>query len=148
MGLSLLGPLAAASPTARGPMSSYPPKAAQPTFSVISHSFAYQPDAHFTGLLEPGFFANLADEHKVHFGQGANDTYNEAVSLWAWLTQALSRRKSCLAAVARVLVLCCSLSRPPCSANPGAYCKARGKLPPAFLKDATCKLGQAIEDRV
>jgi hypothetical protein len=67
--------------------------------------------------------------------------------LWAWLSQALSGSKSCLAACARVLVLCCSLGQPLPSANTGGYCKARAKLPVAFLRDLTADLGRQIHAR-
>jgi hypothetical protein len=128
-------------------MSCYSPVDQQPTFGLLSRAFAFRPGARFTGLLEPAFFASLADKHHVHFGTGASDTFNPAVTLWAWLSQALSPRKSCVAAVARVLVLCCSLSRPLCSANAGAFCKARGKLPADFLKAAAVQLGRSVEQR-
>jgi hypothetical protein len=128
-------------------MSSYSSSTPQPTFSLLSRSFAFRQDARFTGLLCPSFFQGLADKHNLHFGLGAGDTFNPAVTTWAWLTQVLSPVKSCVAAAARVLVLSCSLSRPLCSANSGAFCKARGKLSADFLKDTTVQLGQSIEQR-
>jgi len=56
--------------------------------------------------------------------------YTAAVTLWAFLSQVLHQReqRSCLAAVARVVVLMTALSRP-CSDNTGAYCRARARLP-------------------
>jgi hypothetical protein len=128
-------------------MSFYSSSSTQPTFSLLSRSFAFRPDAAFTGLLEPSFFQDRADDHDLHFGQGRNDTFNPAVTTWAWLTQVLSPVKSCVAASSRVLVLCASLSRPLCSANAGAFCKARGKLPEDFFKDAAVQLGRKVEQR-
>src|SRR5262245_21968418 len=128
-------------------MSSYPSSPEQPTFALLSRSFAYRQGARFTGLLEPSFFQGVTDEHGLDFGCGRDDTYNPAVTTWAWLTQVLSPAKSCAAASARVLVLCASLSRPLPSANPGALCKARAKLTAAFLKDVTLRLGQSVERR-
>lgn len=126
-------------------MSSYPTTSEPPTFSLLSRSFAFRPGTTFTGLLKPSFFQAPADEHHVLFGQGKSDTYNPPVTTWAWLTQVLSPVKSCVAASARVLVLCASLGRPLPSANPGAFCKARAKLPAAFLKDLTLSLGRSVE---
>lgn len=123
----------------------YPPDAAQPTFALLSRSFAFRPQARFTGLLDPAFFQQHADRHRVAFGQGNHDTFNAPVTLWAWLTQVLAAAKSCTAASARVLVLCCSLGRPLPSANSGAYCKARAKLPEPFLRDLTTDLGRRLE---
>jgi hypothetical protein len=69
------------------------------------------------------------------------------VTLWAWLSQVLSGSRSCAAASARVLVLCFLLGRRLPSANNGAYCKARAKLPEAFLRDLTTDLGRQAEGR-
>ncbi len=123
----------------------YPPEAAQPTFALLSGAFAFQPQARFTGLLPPAFFQEHADRHRVAFGQGDHATFNAPVTLWAWLTQVLAAAKSCTAASARVLVLCCSLGRPLPSANNGAYCKARAKLPEPFLRDLATDLGRRLE---
>jgi len=123
----------------------YPPGAAQPTFALLSRAFAFRPQARFTGLLDPAFFQQHADRHQLAFGLGDADTFNAPVTLWAWLTQALSAAKSCTAASARVLVLCCGLGRPLPSANSGAYCKARAKLPEAFLRDLATDLGRRLE---
>jgi hypothetical protein len=56
----------------------------------------------------------------------------------------LSSSKTCVAATARVLVLCLTLRRPPCYAGAGAYCKARAKLPTDFVRDLTTRLGRKI----
>jgi hypothetical protein len=128
-------------------MSSYPPSSAKPDFSLLSRSFAFIPGATFTGLLEPQFFQDLADEHGLHFGSGPNDTFNPPIITWAWLSQVLNSDKSCTAASTRVLTLCAGLNRPLCSANSGAFCKARAKLPAAFFKDVTVQLGQKVEEQ-
>lgn len=125
----------------------YPPRGPQPTFALLSRSFAFRPHARFTGLLDPAFFQQHADHHALAFGQGDQDTFNAPVTLWAWLTQVLAAAKSCTAASARVLVLCASLGRSLPSANNGAYCKARSKLPEAFLRDLATDLGRRLEDQ-
>src|SRR5947209_8777401 len=105
--LGLLGALGLAVTFRPGaPMPSYPQTAQPPDFSLISRSFAFREGARFTGLIGPDFFQGIADEHGAHFGAGKGDTYNAPVTCWAWLSQALSPRKSCLAAACRVLVLC------------------------------------------
>ena len=121
-----------------------PPPAPPPSFDLLGRSFLYSPGARFTGLLGPDFFQNIADQHHVHFGNRHQDTFNAPVTLWAWLSQVLSPGKACTAAVTRVLDLHCNLNRPLCSANNGAYCKARAKLPTAFVSDLTTQLGQKI----
>ncbi len=123
----------------------YPAAADQPTFALLSRTFAFRTQARFSGLLDPAFFQRHADRHRLDFGRGHHDTFNAPVTLWAWLTQVLAAAKSCTAASARVLVLCCSLGRPLPSANSGAYCKARGKLPGPFLRDLATDLGRRLE---
>ena len=71
-------------------MSSYSASSEPPTFSLLSRCFAFRTDARFTGLLDPDFFQGLADEHHLRFGSSAGDTYNPAVTTWAWLSQVLS----------------------------------------------------------
>ncbi len=128
-------------------MFSYPDPPAPPTFDLLSRSFAYRPEARFTGLLQPYFWQRHAQHHHVSFGHGEHDTFSESLTLWAWLSQILSASKSCLAASARVLVLCCCLGRPLPSANTGALCKARAKLPLPFLRELTTDLGSQLETR-
>jgi hypothetical protein len=77
----------------------------------------------------------------------ADFIYTPAITLWAFLTQALSGSTSCLAAVARVIVLRAALELPPCSANTGAYCKARARLSEAFLRELTYRVGETVEDQ-
>jgi putative transposase len=67
------------------------------------------------------------------------------VTLWAFLAQCLSASKSCVSAVARVLVLRVALGLPPCGAGSGAYCKARAKLPEGLLRRLTLQVGAAVE---
>jgi hypothetical protein len=122
-------------------VSLYPPPAPRPTFAATLRSFA-QGDALPLQRLE-----ELCDPEGVHFAQGGADVWTPAVTLWAFLAQCLSGHKSCVAAVARVLVLRVALGRPPCSAATGAYCKARAKLPEALLRRLTLQVGNAVEDQ-
>jgi hypothetical protein len=83
--------------------------------------------------------------HGVDFGAGPDHVYTPPVTLWVFVTQCLSAGKSCVAAVARLIVLPVALGQPPCSAATGAYCKARAKLPEALLRDLATGLGAALE---
>src|SRR5438445_9963361 len=103
----------------------YPDRPERSTFWLISAAFAFCPAARFTGLLDPAFFQQAADRFALRFGCGAGDTFDPALTLWAWLGQALSPAKSCSAAVSRVMALCCGTGRAICSAATGAFCKAR-----------------------
>ena len=69
------------------------------------------------------------------------------VTLWVFLAQVLDPDHSCRAAVARFLAWRAARGLAPCSANPGAYCKARGRLPEGVLARLTRSTGRALQDQ-
>src|SRR5208282_1257224 len=85
--------------------------------------------------------------HHAHFGYKANATYSVSLTLWAFLSQRLCASKTCTAAVARVIVVVTASGGEPPSANCGAFCKARGKLPVAMLHDLAATVGQRLSDQ-
>jgi putative transposase len=72
--------------------------------------------------------------------------WTPVLTLWTFLQQVLSPCKSCTAAVLRATVLLTELHCTPCSENPGAFSKARGRLPQGLIRDLTLHLGQRLED--
>jgi hypothetical protein len=108
-------------------------------------SFAQDPDRALRQALPEALIERFAAEEGVSFGAQPSAVYTPPVTLGAFLTQALSGSKSCVAAVARVMVLCVSLSRPPCAAGSAASCKARAKLPARFLQRLTYYVGDRLE---
>jgi hypothetical protein len=125
-------------------MSSYPPR---PSFATVLRSVGSADGCPFADVLTEHDIERACDAEGVHFGQGAEDIYTPAVTLWAFLAQCLSASKSCVAAVARVLVLRVACGLPPCAAGTGAYCKARAKLPETLLERLTLQVGTAVEHR-
>jgi hypothetical protein len=121
---------------------SYCSDADKPTFATLAAAFADAADLPFANLLADDDLQRLADKHHCHFGYKANATYSVALTLWAFLAQCLSASKTCTAAVARVLVLITASGGAPPSANNGAFCKARGKLPVAMLQELTTDIGR------
>jgi hypothetical protein len=128
-------------------MPSYTAAGQQPTFAQLLHSFAQGDGLPFADLLTDDLIQQACAEEGVAFAQGADDVYTPAVTLWAFLSQCLSASKSCVAAVARVLVLRLALGLPPCSAATGGYCKARAKLPEPLLRRLTLEAGQRLESQ-
>src|SRR5262249_38740327 len=116
-----------------------------PTFASVFRSFAQDPGLPFHQVLPAELVERFAAEEGVDFGAEPLAVDTPAVTLWAFLAQSLSGRKLCVAAVARVIVLMVSLSRPPCSAATGAYCVARAQLPTNFLRRLTYHVGAALE---
>ncbi len=69
------------------------------------------------------------------------------VTLWVFLGQVLSADHSCRAAVARLLAHRVARGQPPCSAQTGAYCQARKRLPEPFFSEVACSVGRALDAR-
>ena len=125
-----------------------PPRPLESRFTNILHSYAQDEGLPFASVLTEEQIQQAAREEGVAFGCGDNDVYTPAVTLWGFLGQVLAGRKSCVAAVARIIVLLAALGRPPCSSATGAYCKARAKLPVAFLRRLAYQVGAELEDQV
>jgi Transposase DDE domain len=120
---------------------------AHPTFATVLRSYASADGLPFTDVLTAQDIQDACVAEDVCFGAGDQDVYTPAVTLWAFLAQCLSASKSCVAAVARVLVLRVALGLPPCGAGSGAYCKARAKLPESLLRRLTYQAGVALEQQ-
>jgi hypothetical protein len=73
--------------------------------------------------------------------------FTPAVTLWTFLSQVLDPDHSCRQAVARLLAWRTTTGLPPCSADNGAYCKARGRLPEQALANLTRQTGPALMDK-
>ena len=74
--------------------------------------------------------------------------YSPLVTLWVFLGQVLSADHSCRAAVARLIAHRLSRGQRPCSAETGAYCQARKRLPEKFFSDVARHAGRALETNV
>ena len=71
--------------------------------------------------------------------------YPPLVTLWVFLSQVLSQDHSCRAAVARLIAHRVSRGQSSCSAETGAYCQARKRLPEKFFSDVARHTGQALD---
>lgn len=74
--------------------------------------------------------------------------YTPLVTLWVFLGQVLSADHSCRAAVARLIAHLISRGESPCSAETGAYCQARKRLPEEFFSSVARQTGRALEKGV
>src|SRR5215468_2751880 len=73
--------------------------------------------------------------------------FSPLVTLWVFLGQVLSADHSCRAAVARLIAHRRARGQGPCSAQTGAYCQARKRLPESFFADVACSVGRALDDQ-
>jgi hypothetical protein len=74
--------------------------------------------------------------------------FSPLVTLWVFLGQVLGADHSCRAAVARLITHRLAQGQSPCSAETGAYCQARKRLPESFFADVACQTGRALEANV
>jgi putative transposase len=116
-------------------------------FSAFLRGFVQDDGTRFREVLTDEQIERAARLQNLSFGDGTDDIYSVPLTLWAFVSQALSESKSCVAAVARVLAWLTKLARPVCDAGTGAYCKARAKLTEQFLGFLTCDVGRRLEDQ-
>src|SRR3954454_3123364 len=74
--------------------------------------------------------------------------YTPLVTLWVFLTQVLSADHSCRGAVARFIAHRLSRGESRCSAETGAYCQARKRLPEKIFAAVACLVGRALDAKV
>jgi len=85
--------------------SSYPSRALGSRFTTTLQSFLQDPGLPFRQVLTEEQIHQAAGDDPLDFGTGPDDVYSAPITLWAFLSQVLSGSKSCVAAVARVMVL-------------------------------------------
>jgi hypothetical protein len=100
------------------------------------------PDLPFCECLQAAHLARVLEEIGVTF---RDRVFNPVVTLWAFLSQALSSDQSCRQTVARVLAYRVVQGEKPCSAETGSYCKARQRLPEALLVRLMRDSGQELQ---
>ena len=99
-------------------------------------------------------FSNVLSEEVIEQSLTASNAcwldriYTPLVTLWVFLSQVLSADHSCRAAVARLIAHLISRGESPCSAETGAYCQARKRLPEEFFSNVTRQTGRALEKGV
>jgi hypothetical protein len=95
-------------------------------------------------------FRQLLDRQRIaHALEQAQIKYRERifspfVTLWAFLSQVVSKDSSCEAAVSRVLADRVAQNMPACSADSSSYCQARMRLPEKPISDLTRETGQEL----
>jgi hypothetical protein len=99
----------------------------------------------FSDVLSEGIIAQALTAINVCW---LDRIYSPLVTLWVFLGQVLSADHSCRAAVSRLIAHRVSRGLQPCSAETGAYCQARKRLPEAFFSDVARGTGRALENNV
>ena len=73
--------------------------------------------------------------------------FSPLVTVWVFLSQVLDPDHSCRAAVARFLAWRTARGLAPCSADTGAYCKARRRLPEGVLARLARQTGRQAQEQ-
>jgi putative transposase len=119
-------------------------------FRLVHASFLQKDGLPFADVLPEERVEEVFAEAGVDFAQDEGCVYTPAVTLWAFLSQAVAKGelRSCVMAVSRVIVLLVALGREPCSKNTGAYCRARARLPEAVIERLAVEIGEGCESAV
>lgn len=119
-------------------------------FRLILTSFLQRPGLPFAEVITEASIQEAFDREGGAFAEDPDSVYTPAITLWAFLSQVLFKgeQRSCVAAVARVVVLLVALERDPCSGNTGAYCRARAKLSEAALHRLAGEVADGCEREV
>jgi hypothetical protein len=117
---------------------------------LVLGSFLQRPGLPFADVLPEGAIQKAFDDEDASFAEDEDAVYTPAITLWAFLSQVLFKgeQRSCVAAVARVVVLLVALERGPCPGNTGAYCRARGKLSETVIHRLTVEVADGCERQV
>ena len=121
-----------------------------PRFRMVLSSFMQHADLPFKDALTEEKIQQAFDDEGCAFAQDDDNVYTPAVTLWAFLSQVLFKgeQRSCLAAVARVVVLYVTLGRGACSDNTGAYCRARAKIPTVIIRRLALAVADVCEQQL
>jgi hypothetical protein len=111
---------------------------------VLRRQFLQSGDLPFTDILTEAVLAPALTALRAGW---LDRIFSPLVTLWVFLGQVLSADHSCRAAVARLLAHRLARGQRPCSAQTGAYCQARKRLPERFFAAVACTVGRALDAR-
>jgi len=111
----------------------------------LCHQFVQDPDLPIGKLLSD---ESVTQALTAIQGVWLDRVYSPLVTVWVFLTQVLSADHSCRAAVARLIAHRVCRGERPCSAETGAYCQARKRLPESFFSTLARGAGAALEASV
>ena len=112
--------------------------------SFLRRQFLQDGDLPFTNVLTEEVIAQAL----TALGGWLDRIFSPLATLWVFLGQVLSADHSCRAAVARLLTHRLARGQSPCSADTGASCQARKRLPESFFADVARHTGRALDAKV
>jgi hypothetical protein len=112
--------------------------------SFLRRQFLQDGELPFTNVLTQEVIAQAM----TALGGWLDRIFSPLVTLWVFLGQVLSADHSCRAAVARLLAHRLAQGQSPCSAETGAYCQARKRLPESLFSDVARHTGRALDAKI
>jgi hypothetical protein len=109
---------------------------------ALLHSFALAPGIPFGAVFDLDYLQQVIAEEVADLGE---TIYTPLATLCIFVSQVTSLDHSCRAAVARFLAWRLGVGLPACSANDGAYCKARKRLPEDLPKRLALEGGRRLQ---
>jgi hypothetical protein len=113
--------------------------------SFLRRQFLQDGDLPFSNVLSEAVVEEALQAAGVSW---IDRIFSPLVTLWVFLGQVLSADHSCRAAVARLIAHRVTQGEKPCSAETGAYCQARKRLPEKFFSEIARRSGRALDDGV
>jgi hypothetical protein len=111
--------------------------------NFLRRQFLQDGDLPFTDILTEGVIAQAL----TTLTGWLDRIFSPLVTLWVFLGQVFSADHSCRAAVARLIAHRLAQGQRPCSAQTGAYCQARQRLPEEFFSKVACSVGRALDEK-
>jgi Transposase DDE domain len=112
--------------------------------ATLQRQFAQAPGLPFADVLQPDAVKQALELENISFRERL---FSPLVTLWVFLSQILDPDHSCRQAVARFLAWRVAQKLQPCSADTGAYCKARQRLPEGLLARLVRSTGRQLQDQ-
>jgi hypothetical protein len=112
---------------------------------ILRRQFLQDGELPFTDVLSEGTITQALKAVNVLW---LDRIHSPLVALWVFLSQVLGQDHSCRAAVARLIAHRVSRGQRPCSAETGAYCQARKRLPEKFFSCVGRLAGKTLDDQI
>jgi hypothetical protein len=117
----------------------------QQQMSFLRRQFLQDGDLPFSDVLSDGLISHALTAINACW---VDRIFTPLVTLWVFLGQVLSADQSCRAAVARLIAHRLAKGQCPCSAETGAYCQARKRLPEQFFSNVARQSAAVLESQV
>ena len=114
----------------------------QQQVGFLRHQFLQDGDLPFCNILSEQIVSKAVTAIAARW---LDRIYPPLITLWVFVGQVLNQDHSCRAAVARLIAHRVSRGQRPCSAETGAYCQARKRLPEEFFSEVARQTGTALE---